>query len=81
VLSKSRISNYEQGLRRPGIEEARALATALGTASATYLLCLEDEGFLSDQEAELVRFFRETDQRGRDAIMAMARSQRDTDSS
>ena len=45
VLSKSRISNYEQGLRRPGIEEARILAKALGTVSATYLLCLEDGAF------------------------------------
>jgi transcriptional regulator with XRE-family HTH domain len=79
VLSKSRISNYEQGLRRPGIEEARALATALGTVSATFLLCLDDEGFLSDQEGELVRLFRETDQRGRDAIIA--RSQREIDRS
>lgn len=35
VLSKSRISNYEQGLRRPGIEEAQTLAAALGTVSAT----------------------------------------------
>ena len=45
VLSKSRISNYEQGLRRVGIEEARILAKALGTVSATYLLCLEDGAF------------------------------------
>ena len=46
VLSKSRISNYEQGLRRSGIEEARTLASALGTVSTTYLLCLDDDRFL-----------------------------------
>ena len=49
VLSKSRISNYEQGLRRPGIEEAQTLAAALGTVSATYLLCFDDGGFLSEE--------------------------------
>lgn len=30
-LSKSRISNYEQGIRRMSIEEARQLAAAQGT--------------------------------------------------
>ena len=44
TLSKSRISNYEQGLRRMGIEEALTLAKALGSVSPTYLLCLDDEG-------------------------------------
>jgi len=32
LYSKSRISNYEQGLRRPSIEAARTLAAALGVA-------------------------------------------------
>jgi transcriptional regulator with XRE-family HTH domain len=57
-LSKSRISNYEQGLRRMGIEEARALAAALGSVSATYLLCLEDDAQLSDEERQLVERYR-----------------------
>ena len=35
ALSKSRISNYEQGLRRMGLEDARMFADALGTVSAT----------------------------------------------
>ena len=75
ALSKSRISNYEQGLRRLGIEEARLISVALGTVSATYLLCLDDEGFLNEQERELLRCFQETDDRGRDAILALAESQ------
>jgi len=74
-LSKSRISNYEQGIRRLGIEEALTLAEALGTVSATYLLYLDDEGFLSDEEQELVRWFRKTDDRGRETILELAEAQ------
>jgi transcriptional regulator with XRE-family HTH domain len=74
-LSKSRISNYEQGLRRLGIEEARTLAEALGTVSAIDLLCLDDDGFLTTQEQELLRCFRRTDERGRETILGAARSQ------
>ena len=32
-LSKSRISNYEQGIRRMGLEESQILSEALGTVS------------------------------------------------
>ena len=76
VLSKSRISNYEQGLRRLGIEEARLLSKVLGTVSVTYLLCLNDE-HPCEQEQELLRCFRKTDDRGRDIVLALARSQCD----
>jgi transcriptional regulator with XRE-family HTH domain len=79
MLSKSRISNYEQGIRRPGIEEARILAKALGTVSAVYLLCLDDEGFISEDERELLRCYRETDERGRRTILGVAESQRVTE--
>jgi hypothetical protein len=58
-----------------GLEEAKILAQALGRVSATYLLCLDDEGFLRAQEAELVRRFRETDERGRETILSLAQSQ------
>jgi transcriptional regulator with XRE-family HTH domain len=75
ALSKSRISNYELGFRRLGLEEARVLAQALGRVSAAHLLCLDDEGFLSDQERELVRCFRRTDERGRGTILGVAESQ------
>lgn len=75
ALSKSRISNDEQGIRRLGLEEAQILAKALGTVSATYLLCLDDEGFLSFEELALVRCFRRTDRRRKDAILDAAESQ------
>jgi len=68
-LSKSRISNYEQGIRRMGLEEAQALSAALGTVSAAYLLCLDDEGFLNDQEEALLSHFRQSDARRRKAIL------------
>ena len=41
AISASRLANYESGLRRPGIEEAEALAGALGDVSAAWLLTLE----------------------------------------
>jgi transcriptional regulator with XRE-family HTH domain len=72
ALTKSRISNYEQGLRRMGVEEARMLATALGTVSAAYLLCLEDSGFLVEEEQRLLERYRRTDERGRATIQAVA---------
>lgn len=41
-LSPSRISNYEQGLRTPGPDEARELGSALGESPA-YLLGVEEK--------------------------------------
>lgn len=73
-MSNSRISNYEQALRRLGIEEVRTLAKALGTVSPIYLLCLDDEES-SEQERELLRCFQKADDRGRETIFALARSQ------
>ena len=75
VLSKSRISNYEQGLRRMGIEEAQMLAAALDTVSATYLLCLDDDSFLSDEEQVLIEQFRRADERGRATVLAVAQGE------
>jgi len=74
-LSKSRISNYEQGIRRMGLEEAHELSVALGTVTPTYLLCLDDRGPLSEQELELVDHFRRTDERGRETLLQLARLQ------
>lgn len=71
-LSKSRISNYEQGIRRMGLEEAQELATALGTVTPTYLLCLDDKDPLSPDERQLVEYFRQTDDRGRKTILELA---------
>lgn len=78
-LSKSRISNYEQGIRRMGLEEADELSRALGTVTPTYLLCLDDRGPLSDRELELIDHFRRTDERGRETLLNLAQSQPDHD--
>lgn len=74
-LSKSRISNYEQGIRRMGLEEAQELAVALGTVTPTYLLCLEDTDPLTPRERDLVLYYRKADDRGRDTIMKVASDQ------
>ena len=74
-LSKSRISNYEQGIRRVGLEEAQQLSDALGTVSATYLLCLDEEGPLSPPERGLLDLYRRADARGKEAILRVAESQ------
>jgi transcriptional regulator with XRE-family HTH domain len=74
-LSKSRISNYEQGIRRMGLEEAQELALALGTVTPIYLMCLDDTDPLSKDERELVDRYRNTDVRGRDTILKMAEGQ------
>jgi transcriptional regulator with XRE-family HTH domain len=75
VLSKSRISNYEQGIRRMGLEEARQLATALVSVTPTYLLCLEDTDPLSNEERVLVERYRQADSRGRETILKVAEAQ------
>ncbi len=76
-LSKSRISNYEQGIRRMGLEEAHELSVALGTVTPTYLLCLDDKDPLSPQERQLVEYFRQTDARGKDTILKIAAGELD----
>ena len=75
ALSKSRISNYEQGIRRMGLEEAQELARALGTVSATYLLCLDDKGLFSERERDLIECYRRTGSEGKDMIWRVAESQ------
>lgn len=64
VLSGSRISNYEQGLRLPGPQEARILGRALGISPAS-LMCLEDEETMSQEEADLLRSWRALPERDR----------------
>jgi transcriptional regulator with XRE-family HTH domain len=76
-LSKSRISNYEQGIRRMGLEEAQELAIALGTVTPTYLLCLDDTDPLSVRERQLVELFRGTDERGRETILRSAAAEKE----
>ncbi|MGE5153081.1 MAG: helix-turn-helix domain-containing protein [Bdellovibrio bacteriovorus] len=75
ALSKSRISNYEQGIRRMGLEEAQQLAAALISVTPTYLLCLEDTDPLSKEERVLVERYRQADARGRETILKLAEAQ------
>ena len=77
TLSKSRISNYEQGIRRMGIEEAQELAEALEGMTPSYLLCLDETSALSPEEWQLVERYRRTDERGRGTILRVAESQVD----
>jgi len=70
--SKSRISNYEQGLRRMGLEESMVLASALGTVSPTWLLCLDDSPALAAAEADLIARYRATDDEGRTRLSELA---------
>jgi transcriptional regulator with XRE-family HTH domain len=70
-LSKSRISNYELGLRRMSIETARILAEAFGTVTPTYLLCLEDPMGLTPDELELLAQYRASDPQGRIEIRSL----------
>ena len=70
--SKSRISNYEQGLRRMGLEESMVLAAALGTVSPTWLLCLDDNPALDQHEAALIARYRAADDDGRVRLRELA---------
>jgi transcriptional regulator with XRE-family HTH domain len=58
ILSPSRISNWEQGLKGLGVAEAGILAKAYGTTAA-HLLCLDDDQpVLSKVEQEHIRNLR-----------------------
>ncbi len=72
ALSKSRISNYEQGIRRLSVEAAKGLAESLGNASAAYLLCVDDGETKTPEEMQLLRRYRAADADGQAAIMALA---------
>lgn len=62
--SPSRISNWEQGLRAPGPEEAMELANAFGEGmQATWILCMENsiqkEELIPEQKERRYRRFKE----------------------
>lgn len=58
ILSKSRVSNYEQGLRLAKPGEIRVLAKFYG-ASAAYLGCLDvEEDEVTQDEMDLLRNYR-----------------------
>ncbi|MBK1721201.1 helix-turn-helix domain-containing protein [Thiocystis violacea] len=71
LLSKSRISNYEQGIRRMGLEAAEHLAAAFETVSPAWLLLLDEEHPLSDEEMQLVRDFRALDPQSQRQVLEM----------
>ena len=58
ALSKSRISNYEQGLRRLSAEPAHILALALGNVSSHNLLCREEGPGKDHDEERLLLLYR-----------------------
>jgi transcriptional regulator with XRE-family HTH domain len=67
LLSPSRLSNYEQGIRRLSQREALALASVLNV-QASYLLCIEvEEEEMTAQEQELLRNFRALPEKDRNA--------------
>jgi transcriptional regulator with XRE-family HTH domain len=73
ALSKSRISNYEQGLRRLPVEVARTLANALGTISAVELLFLENDcPNLQPDEQQLLQLLRSSAPETRERILKAA---------
>jgi len=72
TLSKSRISNYELGIRRMSVEAARLLAEALGTCTPAFLLCVEDHLNLTADEIDLIQTYRQTDAKGRALVRKKA---------
>jgi transcriptional regulator with XRE-family HTH domain len=74
LYSRSRISNYEQGIRRLSNEGAEEMAAALGNVTAAHLLCLDKDGeqMLSADEQQLVDAFRRTDDDGRRRVLGIA---------
>ncbi len=72
AVAWSSINNYEHGRSRMGVYAARSLAQALGTVSATHLLCLDDGWPLTQQEQNLLILFRRASDRGREVILAAA---------
>ena len=72
ALSKSRISNYELGIRRMSVEAARLLADALGTCTPAFLLCVQDPMNLTADEIDLIQTYRQTDAKGRALVRKKA---------
>lgn len=57
TLSKSRVSNYEQGIRLAGPEELWLFSRYYGVPAA-YLGCLEEEGNMTREEFDLLKNYR-----------------------
>lgn len=61
-----------------GPEAAVSLGHALGVSPA-YLMCVDDISFLESDERELLERYRQTDDRGRRTILAVASVQGEVD--
>lgn len=80
ALTDRAISNYEQGIRQVGVEEALILSKALGP-SAAYLLGVAEQDDLGKQERELLRAWRDLPEKERNQyyhrIVALAQAYRE----
>jgi transcriptional regulator with XRE-family HTH domain len=76
-VSKSRIRDFEKGIRRMGLESAVSLAQALGDVTPAYLLCLDDSGPFSEDERTLVLNYRLADDMGRSTLLKFSQAQVD----
>jgi len=70
-LSAQAIANYEQGIRLPSPPTVAALCKVYGTATASFVLGLDD-GPQSMREALLLTKYRLADERGKYAIDRVA---------
>lgn len=68
-LSKSRISNYEQGIRRMSLEAASQLASALESVTPAWLLLLDEFEPLLEEERGLIEGFRAMDKARRRQLL------------
>lgn len=72
-ISKSRLSNWEQGINMIGVDEAKKLAPLLHV-SPGYILTVEDE--IPDRRAKLIlKYWNALDERGRDTVLRVAESE------
>lgn len=73
LLTPTRLSNWEHGLRMISVDEAKRLAPILET-TASYLLTIEDEP--GDKRLQtLVTTYKMLDERGRDTVHRVAEAQ------
>jgi len=75
-LEKSRLGNWESGLRMIGLDEAKIVAKLLGVTTE-HILCLDDSTL---EEAQLVAHFRACDERGKRLLMKTAESEAESSS-
>jgi transcriptional regulator with XRE-family HTH domain len=71
AISSVALNNYENGLRRPGIEEVTQLSEIFEVSPA-WLLCLDDRPPPNERERELIKHFRRTDKRGRELLLQLS---------